>query len=163
MGTIEIDAMGPVDDTPAATSPVHERVGVLMRKGKRRYTPRCRDVIEVLASTARPLTAEEVCGGRPGLSISTVYRAAGVLADVGAVRNVFGADHRLRFELSEALSAHHHHHLLCRRCGVVFDYELPDDLERNLHAAIARIGRRTGFTVISERFDLEGFCLTCTA
>ena len=145
-----------------AGAAVHERIEQMLRFDRRRYTRRCRELVDVLVGSSRPLSADEVTKAGEGLSISTVYRTAGILTELGAVRSVAGADGVSRFELSEALSAHHHH-LLCRRCGVVFDYELPRALEEQLRAAALRVGRRAGFTGLAERFDIEGLCRKCTA
>ncbi|MBM3675673.1 MAG: hypothetical protein FJW88_12175 [Actinobacteria bacterium] len=160
---VVIAATGSHDLRQSAADPVvHDRIEALLRVRRRRYTPRCREVIDVLASSGRPLTADEVAQAEDSLSISTVYRTTGVLADLGVLRSVAGVDGVSRFELSEALSSHHHHHLLCRQCGLVLDYELPAALEKALHAAALRITRRAGFTGPAERFDIEGLCPTCT-
>jgi Fur family ferric uptake transcriptional regulator len=50
----------------------------------------------------------------------------------------------------------HHHHLICSRCGRAIDIE-----DRGLAAAVADVGRRTGFRIDAHRIELYGMCADC--
>ncbi len=121
-------------------------------------------VVNVLESTERPLTSNEIVerGRSHGLVLSSVYRNLVVLESSGVVQRVAGWDDSLRYELAEALTDHHHHHLVCTTCGVIRDFEASPKLERAITQAVAAIAINTGFDVRTHRFDLEGMCADCT-
>lgn len=145
-----------------ATAPVElHRVAAerLARQGQR-YTTGRRTLVEVLASTDRPLTIGEILAGARGLAQSSAYRNLTVLERAGVVHRVIGTDDFARFELDEELTGHHHH-LICSRCGRVDDVCLGTALERALDQAVARVATGSGFSVESHRLDLLGTCPAC--
>ena len=70
-------------------------------------------------------------------------------------------DEFTRFELAEDLSSHHHH-LLCSSCGLVADFELPPDLERQLEAAFETAATEQRVESIHHRVDLVGRSTNCS-
>jgi Fe2+ or Zn2+ uptake regulation protein len=138
----------------------HDEIRRLLGTADRRYTPNYQRFVDVVLAAGRPLTAEEVCGADKTLKVSTVYRVASTLIDVGALRSIPTADGVLRFELAEQL-AEHHHHLICTNCGLVLDYAVSSELERAFERAAANGARKAGFEVQGHRFDVEGICADC--
>ena len=145
-----------------AGAAVHERIEQMLRFDRRRYTDAAANsstcwsvrVGRSVQTRSRRRVRDSrsaPCTGRPGSSPSLARSAAS------------RAPTECRGSSSAKRCPRHHHHLLCRRCGVVFDYELPRALEEQLRAAALRVGRRAGFTGLAERFDIEGLCRKCTA
>jgi Fe2+ or Zn2+ uptake regulation protein len=124
-----------------------------------RFTSGRRDLVEVLAGAARPLSVPDIVSSVE-LPQSSVYRNLTVLADAGVVRRVVGTDEHARFELAEDLAGHHHH-LLCRSCGSVSDVTAAPRLERALSEAARLAAEEVGFEVTEHRIDLVGVCSAC--
>ena len=140
---------------------VHDEVARVLRLHGRRYTVNCRRFVGAILRAGRPLTAEDACRFEPDLALSTVYRVASTLVDVGALRAISTTDGVLRFELAEDL-ADHHHHLICIECGIIFDYAVPPTIEAALEDAAAAGARTAGFRALAHRLDVEGICKDCT-
>lgn len=125
-----------------------------------RYTTRRRALVELLAELDQPLTIPQLLERRSGLAQSSVYRNLAVLERAGVVHRIQSSDEFARYELAEDLTEHHHH-LICSSCGDVTDFTVPDDVEHDLEAALARVAKRTGFEVRHHRLDLVGTCPAC--
>lgn len=104
---------------------------------------------------------QEILAEAKGVPQSSAYRNLSVLAEVGVVRRIQGADDNGRFELAEVVSGHHHHHLICTGCGMMTDVSATPKLERALAEAAKAAGESAGFAVAEHRFDLVGLCATC--
>ena len=140
---------------------IHEEVKTRLAALDQRYTPGRRAIVEVLASTDRPLTVPEmVDGGAPDLAVSSAYRNLTVLIEAGAVHRLPGSDEFARFELAEGLAAHHHH-LLCASCGAVADVDSNPRREKALADAARVAAEESGFEVTGHRIDLLGLCADC--
>jgi len=140
---------------------VHAVAASRLGASGQRYTPSRRAVVEALQRAGRPLTIPEVLEGDRSLPQSSAYRTIAVLTQVGVVRRVVAVDEFTRFELAEDLSSHHHH-LLCSSCGLVADFELPPDLERQLEVAFETAATEQRFESIHHRVDLVGRCTNCS-
>ncbi|MBR5559184.1 MAG: transcriptional repressor [Oscillospiraceae bacterium] len=86
------------------------------------------------------------------LSLGTVYRNLNLLAEQGSICRIpvpGGAD---RFDRNND----GHQHMICRCCGKVLDWRLPDmqELDRYLH-------QLTGFEVDRHDFFAWGTCKDC--
>ena len=84
----------------------------------------------------------------PDISLGTVYRNLGRLADEGLIRRVpvpFGAD---RFDGTLTV----HGHIICSRCGAVCD--IPEDITREL-------AQRLGDGVTSIELTASRICPEC--
>ncbi len=108
---------------------------------------------EVLASSDRPLLADEVLAyaqtNVPGLGIATVYRNLKTLVNEEALQVVNLPGDKPRFEFAH----HHHHHFSCEQCKRVFDiHACPGDLSRLVPE---------GFTVLKHELNLYGLCAQC--
>lgn len=126
------------------------------------YTKGRREIVELLAGLARPVTMHELVDQRPRLTLSSMYRNMTDLEAVGVVQKVIGTDERTRYELAEDLIGHHHHSI-CSRCGAVDDFTVPPRMEKSLEAALARALAETGFRPTAHRLDVIGICATCAA
>jgi Fur family transcriptional regulator, ferric uptake regulator len=125
-----------------------------------RYTVSRRQVVDALQAAGRPLTIPEILDDNPTLPQSSAYRTMAVLTQAGVVRRIVAVDEFARFELAEDLSSHHHH-LLCTRCGLVADFELPSALESSLETAFATVADHHDFERVQHRVDLVGLCTAC--
>lgn len=110
---------------------MHEAAHERLREDGQVYTSGRRELVGLLAGLGRPVTIPELLDARPKLTQSSLYRNMTVLEQVGVVQRVTGTDERARFELAEELIGHHHH-LVCRTCGRVDDFVVPDGAEAAL-------------------------------
>jgi Fe2+ or Zn2+ uptake regulation protein len=131
-----------------------------MARAGQRLTPRRASIVELLATSERPLTMPEIRELRPDLAQSSLYRNLVELEQAGVVRRVVTHDEFARYELGEALSGHHHH-LVCSQCGLVEDVPASPGLERSVAAAMAGAAEATGFRIDHHRLDLIGVCRRC--
>lgn len=142
------------------TVDVHATATTRLRADGQRYTPRRRALVDLLAEVDQPLTIPQLLERRAGLAQSSVYRNLAVLERAGVVHRILTTDDFARYELAEDLTRHHHH-LICATCGDVTDFTVPEAVEHDLEAALAKVARRTGFQVRHHRLDLVGTCPTC--
>jgi Fe2+ or Zn2+ uptake regulation protein len=143
------------------TAPLHATTADRLRGDGQRYTTQRRSLVDVLAEAHHPLTIPQLLERRPGLAQSSAYRNLAVLERAGVVHRIVTSDEFARYELAEDLTKHHHH-LICSSCGGVTDFQVPDAVEHDLEAALARAARRAGFRARSHRLDLVGTCSTCS-
>jgi Fe2+ or Zn2+ uptake regulation protein len=141
-------------------SELHETVAVRLRRQQQRMTSVRGHIVEVLASTDRPLTIPEILASGRGLAQSSVYRNLVVLEHVGVVHRLVTRDEFARYELAEDLTEHHHH-LVCSNCGRIEDLPASDSIERSVAAAVAQAARKVGFRTEQHRLDLVGTCADC--
>lgn len=124
-----------------------------------RLTPQRLAVVDALIETAgtHPNAddiANEVSRHVAGVSLSTIYKVLGEMADLGLVHRVT-IDGVVRFD--ENLDAHAH--LRCEACGDLVDLDTPPALIRSLHDMETHNGvRASRFEV-----DLTGLCAKCNA
>ena len=140
---------------------LHAIASTRLRADGQRYTPRRRALVELLAEVDQPSTIPQLLEQRRDLAQSSVYRNLAVLERAGVVHRIVTTDEFARYELAEDLTEHHHH-LICASCGDVTDFTVPDAVEHDLEAALAKVARRTGFQVTDHRLDLVGTCSHCT-
>jgi Fur family transcriptional regulator, ferric uptake regulator len=139
---------------------VHAGVSGRMRRGRARYTPQRRELVELLLTAGQPLTVAEIHRRAPHLAQSSVYRNLAVLEQTGVVGRLAGCGDFARFELGEAFTEHHHH-LVCSECGAMADVQLPTTVERQLGTELARVARRQDFAIRAHRLDILGLCQSC--
>lgn len=142
---------------------IHEAAAQRVARAGGRYTAGRRRLVDVLARSSAPLTLPAILERDDRLSQSSAYRNLGELVDAGIVDRVAVADAYHHFELAELLTDHHRHHLVCRSCGAVSEFTLPQKLERELDKALSRVAATTAFDVDHHRLDLIGRCASCQA
>lgn len=118
-------------------------------------------VVKLLGDEGGCLGAEDVAEKvrASGVSVGTasVYRALGLLVDLGLLHKVVLADSPARFELVLP-GGEHHHHLVCDRCGRTVAFA-DDQLEQ----AVESISERAAFQVEAHDVTLHGVCPACLA
>jgi Fur family transcriptional regulator, ferric uptake regulator len=139
---------------------LHHTIEDRLRRVGQRYTPNRKALIDLLASTRRPLSVDDVRSGIRTLPQSSIYRSLTVLEEAGLVRRVVTEGDFGRFELDEGLTEHHHH-LVCSSCGRVEDVAVPPGVERSIDRALDRLAKDAGFASVGHRLDLLGLCRSC--
>lgn len=139
---------------------IHLTAAQQLRADGLRYTASRRSVVEILASSNRPLTIPEILTFDEELAQSSAYRNLNELITCGVVHRVISGEDHSHFELSEDLTSHHHH-LICTSCGRVDDVTLEDSTEESLTAALDKVARSNGFAAQHHRLDVLGLCIDC--
>lgn len=87
----------------------------------------------------------------PNVSLGTVYRGLGLLAELGLIRRL-EQDGPARFDsnLSE------HYHLICTQCKGIFDIDTSILEKLNTHGLEA-----DGFEINGLKLELHGLCPSC--
>ena len=118
-----------------------------------RFTPQREHVYAVLLRKRDHPTAEEVFirakRERPDISMATVYNCLDALVECGLARQVTVDRGATRF----CPNMHEHGHFHCRRCGTVFDVDLPPELPC---VAVPR-----GFKPERYEVAIHGLCADC--
>jgi Fe2+ or Zn2+ uptake regulation protein len=143
------------------TQDLHATAADRLRHDGQRYTTQRQALVDLLVEVDQPLTIPQLLERQPGLAQSSAYRNLAVLERAGVVHRIVTSDEFARYELAEDLT-HHHHHLICSACGAVSDFEVSAAVEHDLQSALARVAKRTGFTVRTHRLDLVGTCADCS-
>jgi Fur family ferric uptake transcriptional regulator len=116
-------------------------------------------VIRLLGAEGGCLGAEDVArqlrASGESVGTASVYRALGLLADLGLLHKVALADSPARFELVLP-GGEHHHHLVCDRCGRTVAFS-----DEELEEAVDAISQRTSFRVEAHDVTLHGICPAC--
>ncbi len=89
----------------------------------------------------------------PRISLGTVYRALGTLAESGLVHEIDSGSGPSLYDGNVSP----HQHIICRKCGSVrdLDFEIP-------RAPLLKAAQDSGFaTVESSRVDFHGLCEDC--
>lgn len=88
----------------------------------------------------------------PDLSVGTVYRNLGILAEQGLIRRLdFGST----FDRFEANTSPHYH-FVCKECGAIMDLEL--DVDESLNALV---NRKTPHVAEQHDIQFHGTCADC--
>jgi Fur family ferric uptake transcriptional regulator len=128
-----------------------------LRQQGYRLTPQRLMVLEVVKSSGKHLTAEDVHAAilphHPYVNIATVYRTLQWLQEVGLVAPIATGNGPLHYEYVHGET---HHHLVCQGCG--YEQEIGDDI---LAALKAQLLERYAFTAQFHHLALPGRCATC--
>ncbi len=113
-------------------------------------------ILELLARSARPLTAEELyqeVGDSGQMNLSTVYRTLGSLTEKGVLLKTPGQEGRAYYQLNNSA---HRHQLSCLVCHkvVLIDSCPLEELGR-------RLSRSTGYIITGHSFEFTGICPNC--
>ncbi len=128
----------------------------LSLNGYRITQPR-RTILEIIASSNRPLTPIEIYdkarSSEPSIGLVTVYRTIDRLADLNLVERVHQSDHcQTIFRATQE----HRHLLICNTCGESVYF---DGLE--VEQKFDDIGKAFGYKVTNHWLQLEGICSAC--
>lgn len=149
------------DNVAPMDSALHDDVATRLRRGRQRYTPARRTLVELLHELERPHSIAELLDADPSMSQSSLYRNLGVLEQADVVRRLSGTDDVARFELAEDVTGDHHHHLVCTTCGTIEDIEVAVRVEEAMHDAVDHAADERGFTTEFHRLELLGTCAGC--
>jgi Fur family ferric uptake transcriptional regulator len=144
--------------TSTATRWSDHAFAVLAERGHRAGGARAA-VVEGLGRRGGCVDADELVaalrkdGKRVG--VASVYRALGLLVDLGLLQRVAVAGGSARYELVGP-GGDHHHHVVCDDCGATAAFE-----DEALERAIGRLSRRTAYAVQAHDVTLHGTCPDC--
>lgn len=115
-------------------------------------------ILELLRSTEAHPTANWLYSKLrkefPDLSMGTVYRNLGILADQGLIKRIgFGST----FDRFDA-NTKHHYHFICESCGAIIDLELAIDNSLN-----DRVNRTSKHKAHTHDIQFQGICESCAA
>lgn len=117
-----------------------------------------RAIWEFFATAGRASTVAEAAEAlrAQGIGQSTVYRAVGLLTDLGLlVRVQVGSD----VPCYTAPPVGHMHPLICGVCRKIIDF----DGEGDLHYLEKQLETATGFTIYGHHLEVYGICPECAA
>ena len=121
-----------------------------------RVTPQRIEIYKELVKAKDHPTAEtlhnRLLKRMPTLSLDTVYRTLGTLAEHGLIHKVDTTESQAHFEAD--LSKHHH--VICSQCGRIFDFNWPVVDESQLPDDLLRWGQIDRRSLI-----LHGICHDC--
>lgn len=141
-----------------AEHPVVDRFVAYLREHNLPVTAQRLAIAEVLLTSERHLSAEEVAQevsarGRTA-GTATVYRAIDTLLESGLlVERDFGEGFR-RFE--PARDVPHHEHLVCTQCGKVEEFR-----DERLERMTTIVAESRGFARQRHRLVIHGICRDC--
>ena len=122
-----------------------------------RITPQRLAILKILAASRGHPSAEHVFdkirAEFPTTSLATVYKTIAILKEMGEVLELGFADDSNRYDGNNPCP---HPHLICVKCRDIIDPEI-EDLEILPH----QVAHRTGYRLISHRFDIYGICPRC--
>lgn len=115
-------------------------------------------VIELLADRGGGMIAYEIADGLRGrASSASVYRALGLLVELGLLHAIDLGQGSSRYELV-LRDGGHYHHLVCPSCGRTDLFSDPD-----LESALERVQHGTPFAIDGHDVVLLGLCPACDA
>jgi len=133
---------------------VSEAILLLKEKGYK-HTDKREDMLELLSSTDKYLTAKDVLEALkdtyPGLSFDTIYRNLSLFSHLGILETTeLSGEKHFRFTCSKN---EHHHHFICLECGSTKEIETcpMNNIQSSLH----------GFEVFDHKFEIYGKCPDC--
>jgi Fur family ferric uptake transcriptional regulator len=141
-----------------ADHPVVDRFVAYLRQHNLPVTAQRLAIAEVMLSSERHLSAEEVAQevsarGR-SVGTATVYRAIDTLIESGLlVERDFGEGFR-RFEPARDIP--HHEHMVCTQCGKVEEFR-----DERLERMTTLVAETHGFARQRHRLVIHGICRDC--
>ena len=132
-----------------------------------RFTIPRRAILDVLGSTSKHLSAEDIYVAvhkdYPNVGLTTVYRTLELLVQMGVVFKSDFGDGRARYELSEGPKGeHHHHHLVCTSCGRAIDYtDFIDEEVELLRRTEKGLSKKYNFDITNHLIQFYGVCDKC--
>jgi Fur family peroxide stress response transcriptional regulator len=121
-----------------------------------RLTHQRSEIVKVIATTDEHPDVEQlyqrVRESVPTVSLDTIYRTMGTLADLGLVSRVSVGSGPTRYDANDR----RHHHFVCTRCGLVADVSDSKLDELRSPERIVALGE-----VESVEVQFKGVCRTC--
>ena len=118
-------------------------------------------LVGLLLKEQRPLTVDQVVKLAKGkLALSSLYRVINDLRNGGLINEFTTPENTKVIELITNASRHHHH-IFCGNCGSITDFEIDEQLERDLALEIERIENEYSISVKSHSLELLSLCIPC--
>jgi len=118
-------------------------------------------LVGLLLKENRPLTVDQVVKLTKGnLALSSLYRVINDLRDCGLIAEFTTPENTKVIEIITNTSRHHHH-IFCGNCDSITDFEIDDQLERDLASEIQRIENEYSISVTSHSLELLSICVPC--
>jgi Fur family peroxide stress response transcriptional regulator len=128
-----------------------------VRERDYRLTPQRLAILKILAASEGHPSAERIFDQMktefPTTSLATVYKTIAMLKEMDQVLELDFGSGGNRYDGNRPYS---HAHLICLECGGIVDAGL--DVLDTLPQQIAT---RTGYQLVSHRFDIYGICSHC--
>lgn len=114
-------------------------------------------VMEAFFRAATHVTVEELTNAvrkrNRSVGYATVYRTVKLLARLDYVKELDFGDGLKRYESNLVA---HHDHLVCRECGMVFEFKEP-----KIETLQEQVAKKHGFRATMHRLDIYGYCRKC--
>jgi len=125
----------------------------------RRYSAQKMMIENALMRLNHPTAAEiyeDIRKEYPNISLGTVYRNLGLMADTGEILRIPMGNSPDRFDIN----THEHLHVICTGCGTVFDSD-SHGLEEIFEKIDDFIENSTGVQVENRVMFFKGICAAC--
>ncbi|NLY76702.1 MAG: transcriptional repressor [Tissierellia bacterium] len=125
----------------------------------KRYSAQKMMIEEALMRLDHPTASEihdYIKKSYPNISLGTVYRNLGLMAESGDVLRITFGDAPDRFDIN----THDHFHVMCKKCGQVFDAE-SDRLKELLAQIDQSLEETTGVHIENRSMYYQGICSSC--
>lgn len=125
----------------------------------RRYSAQKMMIENALKKLDHPTATEiyeDIRKDYPNISLGTVYRNLGIMAESGEILRIPQGDAPDRFDIN----THEHLHVACTKCGRVFDAE-SDELEAFFEKLDQFLEEATGVHIESRVMIFKGTCSHC--
>ena len=136
-----------------------EKFKKVLRENGLKYTQQREVLLKTLYNNDEHFTPEKlylfIKENHPELNIgiATVYRTLKLLEESDMVTSIsFGAQGK-KFELA---TKPHHDHMICRKCGVIIEFE-----DSTIEKRQAIIAKEHGFKLTGHMMQLYGICKDC--
>ena len=144
--------------TPHDHARAQEAAEEFCRRIGARLTRLRRNVLMLVLSAERPLTAYEILDllrpKDPSATPAGVYRSLDFLTELGLVHRIESAKSFIAGAMPD--HAHPSQMLVCRRCGTVVETE-----DSRVARATENLGRRLGFALDRGTLEFVGLCSSC--
>ena len=135
-----------------------EQAITLLRKEGFRITEQRKAILEVLAKSESPMSADECFAGltKVKCDLVTIYRCLEQFEKTGIVELGVRENGTRVYCLGHGHEGGHHHHLTCRKCGHAerVDICMGNELEE--------LARGHGFTNVTHVMEVFGLCPSCS-
>tara|TARA_Y100001960_G_scaffold317983_1_gene387054 strand:+ start:302 stop:787 length:486 start_codon:yes stop_codon:yes gene_type:complete len=118
-------------------------------------------ILDILLKNKGPLKVEEILKLSNGkLAMSSMYRIINNLKSLNLINEFQTLEKTKVIELAD-VKDEHHHHIFCELCGAVYDFDVNDNLEKDLEKEITKIESKYKITVTSHSLEFLGLCSSC--
>ncbi len=131
----------------------------VLRKNLLKFTKQREIILQTLYNFPNHFSPEElytlINSNHPKLNIgiATIYRTLNLLEDSGIVTSLsFGLAGK-KFELA---NKPHHDHLICKKCGLIIEFE-----DKEIEQKQEKIAITNGFKLTGHIMQLYGICSNC--